>query len=247
MVNEVINKETLEKVQAVRTAFIGKSSQAVRSGLDAIKKWSGTFEPPVMQPGKDFGNGPSKRTALLKWTNVQILEMDKGVNPPRLDDDVLIRYMTYAPENELPKKTSTFVKSIMKSAEDLWKKKGEKDKDWIDCVGQVTIMERREYPYKISSKPTADGESSGGQEKSGESIGYAFIGIGLDSPEVGDPIGEFRKILLDNTKKSILRPLSQNPIARQHTEWKELYSLDNGSFEQLFSVKLGDNEHYVEV
>ncbi len=227
-----------------KAQFLNDPKELPRSGISAIKKIFGHLEIPDLLPGKDWGDGKAvKQSCLLKLTNAKILEIDKGAKMPELEDDTFKIYIPYAPKDELPDPKSRFAKTIMKSAKDLWKARGQPDKGWLDLIGTDVTLERRPMDWTITEKPTEEG----GEKKkvTGSTDAYYFV---ENLNVVSDPVDikkYIRDTLVIGKKKSLIkRNLTMDAMAKRHPEYMQ--AVNDGTFEELMGVKLDENGVYQE-
>jgi hypothetical protein len=218
-----------------RTKFINSPEEASRSGMGAIKLVTGTMAPPDRKPGKFAdSNGKFKDQLTITLENAQVLEMDKGKPAPELEDDKWHCYMPYALPNEDPDKNAKVTKTIIRSAKELWKKRGQPDKGWLDLVGQQVTIERRDYEWSISQKPAEEGGER--KKESGTSDAYYFVENKAADPE---DLKAYVKALILGKKKGIaFRDLNGDAVVSRHPEFKEAFQ--RGTIGDLLGVKLDE-------
>lgn len=234
-----------------KAQFAATTEETVRSGVQAIQLVSGTLEKPDREAGKSFDGKPAKDQVVLKLSNAQILRVDKGAMEPELKDDIFTLWLSYALPGQHPTKQSKFAQTIMKSAEQLWEKRGQKGKGWLDLVGTQVTMERKPWEYSISVEaPAVDGETPTGDEKpkkerKKEAVdAYFFVENADAEPE--DIIGDIRDRLVVGQKKAmVLRNLTMDAVAKRYPGYKHTLTTDEAKFNETFGVLLSDEGIYV--
>ena len=237
-----------------RDQFINTEDEVVRTGFDAIKKITGILQPPKRIPGtKSFDGKPPKDQLLLTLTAAQILEIDKGAKMPELEDDEWHKYFTWAAKGEQPTKGSTVAKSLIRSAEQLWKARGQTGKGWLDFVGQQVTLERRSLEWVLSEKPskTDDGDGEGlanpdtkKNVRTGKSDAWYFVEN--ENAEPTDVLADIRDRLVIGQKAfQVQRGLVMDAVAKRHPELKEMFNRKDGTFEDALGVCLDENGVYV--
>jgi len=211
----------------------GRSSEASKGGFQAVLKVEGILESGQRVDSRftDGQYGEPKDQAEIILSDAVILEMEEGEEEPDLKDGKFTFWMNYAPKGKPnPHQNTFFVKGFQKSAEELWKARGEEGKSWLDLVGTHVTLERKEII--LFTRPNKDDKDKKDQFTG---RGYVFVEGSGDSQGLEDLVLE---LVVGNNEATAKRNLLLNNRTKRAPEYKD--AIDSGTLNELVSVKLVD-------
>ena len=219
----------------------GRSTEATEGGFKAVLIVEGNFvEAKRVESDftKDDGK-PANDQARIILEEAVILKMKPGETEPELRDDKFTIYYGYAPrEKSQPHKNTMYVRGFQTSAEELWAKRGKKDKGWKDLLGTRVTMERQSV--LLFNRPPKKG-SDEEVDKDGKVPVYAenFIFAEASEMDVGDLDDHVRNLIVGLNEPAALRKLLLDNRAKRHTKYKK--ALDSGKLANMLGLILVDD------
>ncbi len=131
----------------------GYSDEGVESGIRAIKTVEGNLESVKMVTG-EYGD-----QAEVLLTDAVVTEMYNDQPIPDLKDDKFTLWIPYSSKPGMPASPkSQFLRGFAKSAEELWKSRGETTKKgWQHLVGsRVSLTHAQEKEMTIKERDTGE-------------------------------------------------------------------------------------------
>ena len=228
------------------SGFVESTSEAVRGGVQAIKKIRGLLTEVKLSPPPytDSTYGEPKRVIDFTLEEAQILEMFPGEEAFDLKDNTFRGRVTYAVEGKTPSANTAYMKVWVASAEKLGKKPSE-------FVGQYVTLDKPRVPlFKMAIDPkevrsdtvyVLDAEGNKIIDKNGKvkvelysTNTFAFVAD--ESADTGSVKEKVKAALVGLSEKAALRHLVID--FKQYPEYKDAYN--TGKLCDILGLKVVD-------
>lgn len=204
--------------------LIGSSSEASKGAFQGILLVEGVLVSGERKPSRftdSLYKSEPKDQAEVTLEDALILEMEEGETEPELKDDKFVFWMNYAvPGKDKPHQNTFFVKGFQKSAEELWKARGEEGKGWRDLIGSRVTLKRVEIV--LFSRPSKENP-----EEKEEFTGTGYVFVETEDGASTDIKTHIADIIVGKVKSAAIRALLTDARGKQFPEYKAAVQSDS--------------------